>query len=146
MGKWSLSSMFSIPHSDIPAPGIPYDWSILTVYVNHINCLASHKQGQRKNIVRVWTPSFTAHLDILTCHFDKRNSFSGSGQTEVFVKMLTGSQLLFSLSAVLRLVAFSLLACFFVCLHWPRAWHRLRELKSILFLKCYWWKLIKKLL
>ena len=109
--------MFSIPYSDIPAPGIPFDWSILTVYVNHINCFASHIQGQRKNIVRVWTPSFTAHLDILTCHFDKRNSFSGSGQTEVFVKMLTGSQLLFSLSAVLRLVAFSLLACFFVCLH-----------------------------
>ena len=88
----------------------------------------------------------TLILDILTCHFDTRNSFSGSGQTEVFVKMLTGSQLLFSLSAVLRLLAFSLLACFFVCLHWPRACHRLRELKSILFLKCYWWKLIKKLL
>ena len=97
--------MFSIPHSDIPAPGIPFDWSILTVYVNHINSL--HRQ--RKNVVRVWTPSFTAHLD--------RNSFSGSGQTEVFVKMLTGSQLLFSLSAILRLLAFSLLACFFVCLH-----------------------------
>ena len=57
---------FQIPHSDIPAPGIPFDWSILTVYVNHINSL----HGQRKNIVRVWTPSFTAHLDILTCHFD----------------------------------------------------------------------------
>ena len=105
--------MFSKPHSDIPAPGIPFDWSILTVYVNHINSL----HGQGKNVVRVWTPSFTAHLDILTCHFDTRNSFSGSGQTEVFVKMLTGSQLLFSFSAVLRLLAFSLLACFFVCLH-----------------------------
>ena len=32
--------MFSIPHSDIPAPGIPYDWSVLTVYVNHINNIA----------------------------------------------------------------------------------------------------------
>ena len=57
--------MFSIPHSDIPAPGIPYDWSILTVYVNHINCLTSHSETE-KNIVRVWTPSFTGHLDILT--------------------------------------------------------------------------------
>ena len=78
------------------------------------------------------------HFNI--CHFGTRNSFSGSGQTEVFVKILTGSQLLFSLSAVLRVPAF------FVCLHWPTAWHRLRELKSILVLKCYWWKLIKKLL
>ena len=103
--------MFSIPHSDIPAPGIPYDWSILTVYVNHINCLTSHAETE-KNIVRVWTPSFTGHLDILTlCHFDTRNSFSGSGQTEVFVKILTGSQLLFSLSAVLRMPAV------FACLH-----------------------------
>ena len=57
--------MFSIPHSDIPAPGIPYDWSILRVYVNHINCLTSHAETE-KNIVRMWTPSFTAHLDILT--------------------------------------------------------------------------------
>ena len=31
--------MFLIPHSDMPAPGIPYDWSILTVYVDHINML-----------------------------------------------------------------------------------------------------------
>ena len=49
------------------------------------------------------------HFNI--CHFDTRNSFSESRQTEVFVKMLTGSQLLFSLSAVLRVPAF------FVCLH-----------------------------
>ena len=34
--------MFLIPHSDMPAPGIPYDWSILTVYVDHINIAWLH--------------------------------------------------------------------------------------------------------
>lgn len=102
--------MFSVPHSDIPAPGIPYDWSILTVYVNHY-CLASYILGQRKNM-RVWTPSFSPHLDILTYVILTRETvFSGSERTEVFVKLLTGSHLLFSLSAVLRLLAFSLLVC-----------------------------------
>ena len=37
MGKRSLQALFSILHSGIPAPGTPCDWSILTVYVNHVN-------------------------------------------------------------------------------------------------------------
>ena len=110
--------MFSVPHSDIPAPGIPYDWSILAVYVNHY-CLASCIQRQRKNIMRVWTPSFSPHLDILTYVILTRETVvSESERTEVFVKMLTSSHLLFSLSTVLRLQAFSLLSCFF-CLSAP---------------------------
>ena len=46
--------MFLIPHSGIPAPaGIPYDWSISTVYINtHINRLASCVQ-QSQNIASV---------------------------------------------------------------------------------------------
>ena len=31
MEKWSLQTLFSIPHSSIPTPGIPYDW--VTLYI-----------------------------------------------------------------------------------------------------------------
>ena len=40
---------------------IPYDWSILTVYVHHINCLASRTQRQRKHLANVWNPP-TRHI------------------------------------------------------------------------------------
>ena len=66
--------MFSIPHSSIPAPDKPYDWSVVTVFFNtYANHLASPGR-------------------VYAC--DTRNSFSGSGQDsrqiEVFKKMLTG--------------------------------------------------------
>ena len=47
-GKWSLKALSSIPHSGIPAPDIPYDWSIVTVYFTYFvhNDLASRAQNQ----------------------------------------------------------------------------------------------------
>ena len=40
-------ALFSISHSGVPASGIPYDWSILTVYVNtFVNHMASRAQSQ----------------------------------------------------------------------------------------------------
>ena len=129
-----------------------YTTSWYTLWLVNFNSLCQPHQllgftnakTKKKHSEGVDTLLYSTFRHFNICHFHTRNSFCGSGRTEVFVKMLTGSQLLFSLSAVLRLLAFSLLACFFVCLHWLRAWRRLRELKFILFLKCYWWKLIKK--
>ena len=37
MGKWNLYALLSIHYSAIPAPGISYDWSILTHDVMHVN-------------------------------------------------------------------------------------------------------------
>ena len=40
---------------------ISYDWSIWTVYVKHINFLASRTQRQRKHLARVWN-LLTRHI------------------------------------------------------------------------------------
>ena len=38
-------------HSGIPAPGIPCDWSILTVYANHVNrSLTIHRRDHNENV------------------------------------------------------------------------------------------------
>ena len=66
----------------LPAPGIPRDWSILTVYVNtYVNHLASRAELNKLD-VRV-KPYYTAHFHILTflsffflsLSFDTRNGF-----------------------------------------------------------------------
>ena len=47
-GMWSLKALSFIPHSGIPAPDIPYDWSNVTVYFTNFvhNDLASRTQNQ----------------------------------------------------------------------------------------------------
>ena len=70
--------------SGIPTPGIPCDWSIVTVYFNtYVNHLASHAQSTKtcragETLIHrtFW------RLDIW--HFDTRNGFSGNGRIEVF--------------------------------------------------------------
>ena len=123
MGRGSLYALFSMLHSGIPAPGIPYDWSILTVNVNHVGRLASRTQKRTKKIWRacetLLQPTFW-QLNI--CHFDTRKGFSGSGRgcggeggerTVVFVQMLTGCALLSSRRFSLACFNFSLLARYF---------------------------------
>ena len=57
-------------------------------------------ETKQKHSEGVYSLLYSPFRPFNICHFDTRNSFSGSGQTEVFLKILTGSQLLFSLSAV----------------------------------------------
>lgn len=59
--------MFSIPHCRIPAPDRPYNWSILTVYVNDVNRdlkIQRPDGNENVNVERV-KPS-KGHFDILT--------------------------------------------------------------------------------
>ena len=101
------------------APGIPYDWSILIVYIkNNVNHLTFCMQYQI-NMVSVWNP-----FDILTW-----NVFPGSRWTEVFKNILTGS-LLPSSCCFLIACIFNAHPIFFARLHWPRAWHRLENCVS----------------
>lgn len=80
--------MFSIPHSGIPVPGIPHDWSIncdclhqhqtsstLYMYVNH---LASHAQSIT-NMPNMWNPLHHTFELFDIWNFDPRNGFSCSG-------------------------------------------------------------------
>ena len=63
MGRGSLYALFSKLHSGIPAPGIPYDWSILTVNVNHVGRLASRTQERTKKYGEPVKPSYNPHFD-----------------------------------------------------------------------------------
>ena len=63
MGRGSLYALFSKLHSGIPAPGIPYDWSILTVNVNHVGRLASRTQKRTKKYGEPVKPSYNPHFD-----------------------------------------------------------------------------------
>ena len=40
-------ALFSIPYSSVPASSIPYDWSIFTVYVNHLALRAQSQTNMR---------------------------------------------------------------------------------------------------
>ena len=93
--------MFSLPHSRIPAPERPYNWSILTVYVNDANRDLKFQRAdgnENVNVERV-KPS-TGHFDILTFVTLTRETVSSrrrdSGWIDVFVKILTGSLILSS--------------------------------------------------
>ena len=70
--------------SGIPTPGIPCDWSIVTVYFNtYVNHLASHAQS-KKHVEQV-KPSYTEPFDALT--FDiltQERVFQDNGRIEVF--------------------------------------------------------------
>ena len=60
--------MFSIPHSDEPALGIPYDWStIVTVYFNSdVNHLVSRVQSlTNMSNMRIETLLYHAPFDVL---------------------------------------------------------------------------------
>ena len=112
---------FQYGHSGIPALGIPYDWSILTVHVNRVNSLT-----QRKNLLlsTFWNFKF--------CHFDMRKGFSVRWRTVIFVKMLTGFSLLSSyrFSLARFLIAWPL----FSLVSTDRAaWHRLIYTIQLLF-------------
>ena len=89
--------MFSIPHSDLQAPGIPCDWSIVTVYFNtYVNHLPSHAQSKKH--VEQGKPSYTVPFDPLT--FDiltQETVFQEMGGLRYLkTEMLTDSPLLSS--------------------------------------------------
>ena len=105
----SLFALFSIPHSGIPpAPNIPRGWSIFSVYVNHINRLASLTQRQRKSIASERAkPSYTHILTFshLSFWYEKR-FFWKWADCGIFEDACRLSPSLFPL--------------FFARLHWPR--------------------------
>ena len=119
--------LFSIPHSDPLAPGIPYHWSILAVYVNtYINHLPSRErasEGLRRSLARSRETRFprpnrrarsqanTAHFYILT----RKTVFLGVSEEVSRLRYLKRclQGLPFFLHAVFGLLAFSLLAGFF---------------------------------
>ena len=69
--------------SGIPTPGIPCDWSIVTVYFNtYVNHLASHAQS-KKHVEQV-KPSYRTFWRLDIWHFDTRKGFLGNGRIEVF--------------------------------------------------------------
>ena len=83
--------------SGIPAPGIPCDWSIVTIYFNtYVNHLASHAQS-KKHVEQV-KPSYTEPFDALT--FDiltqERVFQEMGGLRYLKIEMLTDSPLLSS--------------------------------------------------
>ena len=90
--------MFSLPHSRIPAPERPYNWSILTVYVNDANRDLKFQRAdgnENVNVERV-KPS-TGHFDILTFVTLTRETGFSRGWIDVFVGSLFLSSRRFSL-------------------------------------------------
>ena len=86
-----------MPHSRIPAPDRPYNWSILTVYVNDVNRdlkIQRPDGNENVNVERV-KPS-TVHFDILTFVTLTRETVFSRGWIDVFVKILAGSLFLSS--------------------------------------------------
>ena len=112
--------LFSIPHSDPLAPGIPYHWSILAVYVNtYINHLPSREresEGLRRPLARSRETRFTrpnrracsqantAHFYILT----RKTIFLGVSEEVSRLRYLKrcSQALPFFLHAVFGLLAF----------------------------------------
>ena len=90
-------------------PGIPYDWSILTVYFNkERQSFAVLLPDSNKHVEHVKS-SYTAPFDVLNIwNFVTRNGFSRSGRIWVFEKMVKGCLLLSS-------YLFSLIRCFTAC-------------------------------
>ena len=86
-----------MPHSRTPAPDRPYNWSILTVYVNEVNRdlkIQRPDGNENVNVERV-KPS-TRHFDILTFVTLTRETVFFRGWIDVFVKILAGSLFLSS--------------------------------------------------
>ena len=112
--------LFSIPHSDPLAPGIPYHWSILAVYINtYINHLPSREresEGLRRPLARSRETRFTrpnrracsqantAHFYILT----RKTIFLGVSEEVSRLRYLKRclQALPFFLHAVFGLLAF----------------------------------------
>lgn len=49
--KWHLQAWFSVPHSSVIAPDIPFDWSTLTINLNTcINHFAVRKESDKHTV------------------------------------------------------------------------------------------------
>ena len=102
--------MFSIPHSDLKAPGIPCDWSIVTVY---FNTYVSQSRAESNKHAKHVKPSYTTPFDVR--HFHPRYGFLGSGRGSGRMDYLKrySEATPFSLLVAFPSSAFSLLAGFF---------------------------------
>ena len=108
--------MFSIPHSSIiyvPALGIPYDWSIVTVYLIDTHSCTSiiiiwlHRAQSLTNMLSMWNPPTMVPIDILQFWHEKWyfRKWQGSGQIEAFRKYCCRL-------SPLSFCCFSLICCF----------------------------------
>ena len=100
-------------------PGIPYDWSILTVR----RSFAFLRADSNKHVEHV-KPSYTAPFDVLTFEILSRETVF---QNWTYLSIGKGGYRLapFFLPTFFRSFAILLLAHFFPRAHWPKVWHRL---------------------
>ena len=77
MGRGEAGEPVSISliHSGIPAPGIPFDWSILTVYINTFVIILIHARslrGARKKEINSVAESLKVFLNVQALRFEQK--------------------------------------------------------------------------
>ena len=100
-------------------PGIPYDWSILTVRQS----FAFLRTDSNKHVEHV-KPSYTSPFDVLTFKIlSPETVFQEVGVLEYWKRWLQAAP--FFLPTFFRSFAILLLAHFFPRAYWPKVWHKL---------------------